>query len=234
MLAQFIPQCSRLQSDAYDAPLGNVRKWLESFESDARHRLTRSAWSIQSPQNQRTKRQREFDAGRASASHQLASLGHYDAVGVNQDRSPNWPDGFVGSISHSDHWTWTAIGRDSDLQSIGIDTEILVDETTAHELRDEIATDQEWAAVEGVGLNFRQAFTVVFSAKEAFYKCWYPMTKRFLEFRHAVVDLANPDRLRICLATRHCDFDAAPFSLDVAFLIHGDDVFSLTSWENAD
>ncbi len=44
-------------------------------------------------------------------------------IGKNQDRSPRWPAGFVGSISHSRNWVVAAAARGEDYASIGIDSE---------------------------------------------------------------------------------------------------------------
>jgi len=48
------------------------------------------------------KRQREFAAGRMAARQAMAQIGKTPApIPVNTDRSPHWPEGVVGSISHS-------------------------------------------------------------------------------------------------------------------------------------
>ena len=47
------------------------------------------------------KRQREFAAGRRAGRSALAAVGALNAeIPRAEDRSPVWPDGFTGSISH--------------------------------------------------------------------------------------------------------------------------------------
>ena len=49
------------------------------------------------------KRRREFTAGRTAARRACARLGVWaGALPVAADRTPVWPEGVVGSISHSD------------------------------------------------------------------------------------------------------------------------------------
>ena len=77
-----------------------------------------------------TKRQREFAAGRSCTAVLLNRWNITEEVGVAQDRSPIWPDGFVGSISHSDRWVWAAVAKSEDRPAIGIDTETVVSSET--------------------------------------------------------------------------------------------------------
>ena len=102
-------------------------------------------------------------------------------VGKNPDRSPRWPIGFVGSITHSDHWVVAVAARSSDYQSIGVDTEVIQSESLANQLQHDVGKASEWDLLAEAGMTPAVAFTLLFSAKEAFYKCWYPLKKVFMD-----------------------------------------------------
>ncbi len=179
------------------------------------------------------KRQTEFSAGRQSAESLLKRFGNWHQVGVNADRSPAWPTGFIGSISHSQSWTLTSVAQDGDLKSIGIDTESVVDSMTREEIQQDIATSEEWKTCEKTNLNQNQIFSVVFSAKEAFYKCWYPQTKAYFGFEHAIVDAASPTSIHICMTESNPNFGMVPNPLEVFFHATDEDVFTMTWMELA-
>lgn len=209
-----------------------VELWIESLRASFLSRIaTNDESAVQF--NQRTelqaKRQREFRQGRTFAKSLLRQLGCDAEVGTNDDRSPAWPEGFVGSISHSQNWMWTVVGQQSELASIGIDTEAVVSQETRQQLLFEIATDQEWEAFGNSPLTPEQIFSVVFSAKEAFYKCCYPLVKQYFGFEHAIVDRVLPTSLQIKTALTHPSFDAMPKSLEVQYFVDRKDVFTVTS-----
>ena len=177
------------------------------------------------------KREHEFKLGRHCAESQLRQLGEDSAVEVNSDRSPAWPEGFVGSISHSSKWAWAAVARQNELRSIGVDTEVVAGAVTMQELQHEIATGNEWEIAAATGLTPRQCFSVIFSAKEAFYKCWYPVNPKYFDFKDAVVESASSECLRIRSTRSNPNFGTVPAVLDVHFLIHQNDVFTCTWME---
>lgn len=179
----------------------------------------------------RQKRQSEFTAGRRCAEMLLKRMGSPEQVWVNPDRSPEWPAGFVGSISHSSSWTWAAVGRNAEVQSIGIDTERVVDRETREQISQDIASESEWNIVNAIDLSPEQIFTLVFSAKEAFYKCCYPLTRQYFGFEHAIVESASPNRLRIAIAESNPGRGQLPAALDVHFLVLGSDIFTATWME---
>ena len=114
-------------------------------------------------------------------------------VGKNPDRSPCWPRDFVGSISHSDRWVLAVAAQSSDYQSLGIDSEIMVSERLAKDLQLSIGSPSEWKLLGEAGIKMTTAFTLLFSAKEAFYKCWYPLKKKFMEHLDVAAYDIKPD-----------------------------------------
>lgn len=205
-----------------------VLQWLRRHQGPASFSLCPIS---ESSTDLRTKRQREFQAGRDLAAELLAANDEYQSVEVNDDRSPRWPDGFVGSISHSNHWVWAAVARSSAIRSIGIDTESIVDSATRQQILFEISTVHEWEIAEALNLNREQTFSVVFSAKEAFYKCWYPVTPSYFGFEHAAIESVAHDRIRIRNLETNPNYGVGPESLDVFFLIKENDVFTMTWME---
>src|SRR3989442_10263338 len=66
-------------------------------------------------------RQSIFDRGRACAAELLAELGAREtSVGMAADRSPVWPHGYVGSITHTGDLLGVAVARLTDIRSIAI------------------------------------------------------------------------------------------------------------------
>lgn len=113
-------------------------------------------------------RRLEFGAVRALARDALASLGFPPAPILHDaSRSPIWPEGAVGSLTHCDGFCAAAVARRRDLGGIGIDAEVIgaVDETTVAGICDA----GERAAILALerrspGVAWR---AVVFSAKES-------------------------------------------------------------------
>lgn len=125
------------------------------------------------------RRQEEFRAGRAAARAALAALGHSGAVLPRVGRLPRWPPGFVGSISHCPGLCVAAAAHARDFQAVGLDVEVRR-RVGAH-LHERICTSAEraWMAAGGRG---EETATLLFSAKEATYKCLNPLTGVHLGF----------------------------------------------------
>ena len=176
----------------------------------------------------RAKREREFFAGRRCAAKLLAQRGVYQPVGVNSDRSPNWPEGTVGSISHSDRWTIACVGTNDLFRSVGIDTEPIMSHESARQIKNDVATKAEMNRLASSGLSETAALTLIFSAKESYYKCWYPITKRFLEFR----DVEIIDATARMLFLRGVEKTSNQHSeLAIEYLLTDHDVFTCTCLE---
>ena len=128
------------------------------------------------------KRRAEFGTARVAARRALAQLGFPPRPLVpNKDRSPVWPDGVVGSITHTRGYCAVIVASASDFVSLGVDAE--QDKTLTTELIRMICTPAERE-----GLKDSDA-VLYFAAKEAFYKCQYPLTRKFLGFQDVELDL---------------------------------------------
>lgn len=137
------------------------------------------------------KRQREFARGRVSARQVLQELGVPTAsVLVGPMREPLWPEGIVGSIAHDDTICVVAAARREHVAGLGVDVE--PDEPLEPEIAARIWTPSEAAeAASRSGLTQALASRLVFSAKEAFYKCQFPLTRTFLGFKEVSVTLSD-------------------------------------------
>lgn len=205
-----------------------------------------------------SRKQREFVLGRRAAYAALRKVGFRDprideleshdalteahlnhAIGKNADRSPRWPTGFVGSISHSRNWIVAAAARHDQWNSIGIDSEPIADPQQAALLKQEIGHAEEWRLLEGFRLSLPAAFTLLFSAKEAFYKCWYPLKQRFLDFKDVIAVGAEPEE--ICAADGiHSGtitlaiIGTGEMQLPVRYRVTAEDVFTLAAISHRD
>lgn len=129
-------------------------------------------------------RRTEFAAGRAAARCAMTQLGLAPSmVLAGDDRAPIWPDGLVGSISHTKTLCIAALS-DRDI-SIGID----VEEDTAldADLIPAICTPLERKAI--AGRDVGPLAKLIFSAKEAAYKAQYPLTGALFGFDHLEITL---------------------------------------------
>jgi 4'-phosphopantetheinyl transferase EntD len=136
------------------------------------------------------KRRREFVAGRVCARRAMAALGLPPApILAGEDRAPVWPQGVIGTITHTDTYCAAAIAREGrGVRALGLDVEpdtplnlALLKTIALPEERDAIAARPE--AERG------RLGKLLFSAKECAYKCQYALTRTFFGFSGMRVDL---------------------------------------------
>ncbi|MDR2214655.1 MAG: 4'-phosphopantetheinyl transferase superfamily protein [Nevskiaceae bacterium] len=137
------------------------------------------------------KRIAEFAAGRECARLAMQALGlPPQPMPPQPDRRPRWPEGLTGSITHCQGFAAAAVARTGALRSLGIDAELvgaLEPDLWPRILGDE---EQQWLARQPSPQQ-RLWATVIFSAKEAWYKCQNPLTGWFLEFHEARIHVQN-------------------------------------------
>jgi 4'-phosphopantetheinyl transferase EntD len=117
----------------------------------------------------------------------LAEFGVVDfPVKVAADRQPLWPEGLVGSITHTSGFCAAVVARKQSLSAVGIDSEVAG--SVKAELWRGICTPSEIAWLRSLPAGEQSAAaTLIFSAKEAFYKCQYPLVGERLNFNDATV-----------------------------------------------
>lgn len=160
-------EASIATAEMYDAPL-----FAAEYSAIGRARLVR---------------QREFAAGRAAARAALEKLGVTAApLPPNADKLPEWPVGYVGSISHCHGFCCSVVARARQARSLGVDVENA--SPLEPDLYRLVFDDRELIHLEEQQemVNF-DLYKVGFSAKEAFYKCYYPIAKQFLDFKDVTI-----------------------------------------------
>lgn len=128
------------------------------------------------------KRIAEFAAGRACARAALAEFGVREfALRAAPDRQPVWPAAFIGSITHTTGFCAAAVAPRASMLAIGLDTEVVGAPT--QDIWPTISRSEELAWVRSLPAGEQSAaITLLFAAKEAFYKCQYPLVGEWLDF----------------------------------------------------
>jgi enterobactin synthetase component D len=137
------------------------------------------------------RRQLHFRAGRFCAMEALRAMGVQAwprPLPRGSGGYPVWPDGVIGSITHTDGYAAAGAAWMTDVRGLGLDTERLVAPSRARELEAHIAVAGELAQVRGAGLDASEAFTLLFSAKESIFKCLYPLIGRRFGFHDVRLD----------------------------------------------
>lgn len=129
------------------------------------------------------KRRTEFITVRHCARQALTELGVPPAPILKGDKGePLWPDGVVGSITHTEGYRGAAVARAEQVRSVGIDAE-------PHDVLPKGVLSAISLPVERAELGDLPGDLhwdrILFCAKEATYKAWYPLTHRWLGFEDA-------------------------------------------------
>ena len=127
-------------------------------------------------------RVQEFAAGRSCARLALAQFGIHDfPLAVRGDRQPAWPPSMVGSITHTAGLCAAVVGEAARFAGLGLDCEVVGD--VEPELWPKICVPSETAWLRSLPtVEQARASALIFAAKEAFYKCQYPVVAEFLGF----------------------------------------------------
>lgn len=126
------------------------------------------------------RRRAEWLAGRRCASEALRLLtGQGACPGMAPDRSPLWPDGTLGSISHSGDMAVAIAARAGTCLAMGIDIERVMSGQAASEIASEALTPWEHRHL----ANDLFSVTLAFSAKESLFKALYPLLRRTMSFQ---------------------------------------------------
>jgi 4'-phosphopantetheinyl transferase EntD len=141
------------------------------------------------------KRVQEFAAGRLCARRALERFGLTRVVlRAASDRQPVWPPGFLGSITHTHGFCAAVVAERGALQGLGLDSEAA--EAVEAQLWPSICVGSELDWIDRWPAEARsRAATLVFAAKEAFYKAQYPRTGEFMSFSDLEVAPCGPQLL---------------------------------------
>lgn len=178
-----VTDCTALRAGACQAAVGLVQDHRAVLAPEEQAHVARAVAS----------RQFAYSTGRYLAKRALEGLGAVPrAIPTHASRRPIWPDGIVGSITHSRRYAIAVVCRCPDLAGVGVDLELAgrVTENIAASVMTEAERDVsqgDWPP---------SADTATFSAKEAVFKavnpivglmvgfkeveiCWLPMERAF-------------------------------------------------------
>ena len=150
------------------------------------------------------KRRLEFAAVRGCARRALHELG-FPPVPIlpGEQREPQWPEGVVGSMTHCAGYCAAAVARTGDVAALGIDAEVHA--PLPDGVLDLISLESERARLAGLTERVSGSVhwdRVLFSAKEAVYKAWFPLTRRWLGFEEADIELRLDGTFEAALLTK--------------------------------
>ncbi|MFB6844426.1 4'-phosphopantetheinyl transferase [Streptomyces sp. NPDC056373] len=133
-------------------------------------------------------RRREYTTVRHCARRALGGLGFAPApLPPGAGGAPRWPDGVVGSMTHCAGYRAAVAARRSDVRTLGIDAEPHA--PLPEGVLEFIALPEELARVGRLARRFPEVHwdRLLFCAKEAVYKAWFPATHVWLGFDGAVI-----------------------------------------------
>jgi 4'-phosphopantetheinyl transferase EntD len=129
------------------------------------------------------KRRNEFVTARHCARLALQRLGQPPVPILKGDKGdPRWPDGIVGSLTHTAGFRGAVVARRPDVRSVGIDAE--PHDVLPDGVLDAISLPEERAEIKALPDELRWD-RILFCAKEATYKTWFPLAQRWLGFEDA-------------------------------------------------
>ncbi len=128
------------------------------------------------------RKQIEFASGRAAARFALKQIGFANAFPIlrGQKGEPLWPEGIAGSITHCYPWSVAVAIKSPNLFTLGVDLETR-ERMKGTDISELVCgnTELDWVR----GGDSQERLTMIFSAKEAVYKAFYPLCRRYIDFK---------------------------------------------------
>lgn len=148
-------------------------------------------------------RKAEFGDARWCAHEALRELGYIGADPILRGERgvPLWPEGFTGSLTHTTGFRAAVVAPTKKILSLGLDAEKA--EPLPEGVLSMIARSGEIPQINRLreaGIPY--ADRLLFCAKEATYKAWFPMTHRWLGFDQAEIDIREDGTLISYLLVR--------------------------------
>lgn len=170
-------------------PFPSIFYSLAEFSVDQYHDELFTKFSIPFP-TQLTlavvKRKAEYLASRYAAQRALRLFGCNETPGTSPDRSPVWPSGWCGSLSHSDECSIAVIAPKKSGMMPGIDIEFFAPQTMTETADMFMSADEKYVLLNS-GIDYTTALLIIFSVKESLFKAIYPEVGRFFNFDAAKV-----------------------------------------------
>ncbi len=114
------------------------------------------------------------------------------AIGVH--RQPIWPQGWLGSLSHTDNFAMVLLTKDQGKHFVGVDVEHIIQKQEAEEISSSIHSIEEASYLIDSGITSDLATSLIFSAKESLFKATYPYIKHYFGFECARITSINRQR----------------------------------------
>ena len=135
------------------------------------------------------KRLMDFSTGRYCAKEVLKLLGTENSdILIGFHNEPLWPCGIVGSISHSSNLVGALASNK--VKAIGIDIETIG--KVGPDVWNLVFTTAEQNFISALEKHQQELYsTLLFSAKECFYKLQFPLTKQYIDFKEVEITIKN-------------------------------------------
>ncbi|MBY6218107.1 4'-phosphopantetheinyl transferase superfamily protein [Qipengyuania aquimaris] len=175
------------------------------------------------------RRRNEFAAGRAAVRMAAMADGTKPfAVPMGVDRAPVWPAGIVGSIAHTSDVCLAAISRSKRYAAIGIDIEHCA--ALPPDIAVEVVHGGDGLELESGPAPLPKHYGVaVFSAKEAVYKCQFPLTETILDFDALSIGFMPQSHRFVARFEERVGSFRAGDKLDGGYAFVGDHVLTVAS-----
>ena len=155
------------------AAVGRVQDHAEALAAEE---LAQVAGAVSS-------RRAEYSTGRFLAKRALARLGVEGATIVSHGRRPSWPEGVVGSITHSRSCAVAIVAERSQFAGVGVDLELT--NRVSEKIAPRTMTEREREASGVAWPPFVP--TANFSAKEAVFKAVNPIVGLMIGFKEVEI-----------------------------------------------
>jgi enterobactin synthetase component D len=156
------------------------------------------------------KRKAEFLAGRiiVRETMKIMALPMID-IPIGMNRSPRWPQGVAGSISHSNNQVFCLLSKKNN--GIGIDYEEIIPGEDAVDIQRSIVSKKEVSLFSEVNSDYNKLLTLAFSAKESLFKALYFSVRKYFYFLDATIisfqDKSSDDNSSLLSLTLEINID---------------------------
>jgi len=131
------------------------------------------------------KRRTEFFLGRLAASRALQAIGvSPQPVLKAESREPLWQDGIVGAITHKADVACAVVARKDMTCGVGVDLEAL-EPPVNFNISTKVCTEPEQAWLTEAPDEKDKRLKMIFSAKEAGFKAFFPIEQIYLGYKDA-------------------------------------------------
>lgn len=155
------------------------------------------------------KRRCEYLCGRLAAQTLLSERQIYAQVAQSAEGAPIWPEGWLGSISHTERCAIAVIAPQNKGYVLGIDIENFNPEAL-DEIAETIAQESERKRLAKSEIDYNTALHIAFSAKESLYKALYPQVRKVFGFDSAIITDINTRNQTFSIQLTHALTSALP------------------------